>query len=630
LKPLEILQKYWKHTSFRKSQEDIINAVLEKKDVLTLLPTGGGKSVCYQVPTLVTKGVCIVISPLIALMHDQVNSLVNKGIKAIAITSQYSEHDIIIAFDNIQFGHIKFLYLSPEKLQSDLIQQKIKQLDVSLIAIDEAHCISQWGHDFRPSYLQINILRELQPNTPFIALTATATEKVSSDIIKLLELNNPIIYKETFQRKNLAYQVFETEDIYHKIIQILTKNNEPTIIYTSTRNKTKIVSDYLNSIGYKSTFYHGGLSSKNKEIAFQNWISEKTKVIVATNAFGMGIDKENVKIVVHIDIPNSIENYVQEAGRAGRNGLKAFSVLLYNNATIHEFNKRVNNSITGIDYIKEVYKYLNQHLFISKGELPLSKFTFNLQDFSAKYQLNIFKTYNAIQILEKEGVLGYEQNFNKVSLVRFKANNNQVLNYTKNHPNQRELIQLLLRTYGGVFENRIPINETYIAKKLHRVKKDIIAQLKQIEKDFIIEYLYQSNNTEIQFLVMREDQITINQISKNILQRNKIKLDKSKAVLDFIDDNQTCRNKQLLAYFDESIKNNCEICDVCLRQKKKKINLKAVADKILLLLENKPELSSKEMLILLKMDQKSLTQTIQLLLEKNSIVLTLNNSYKKA
>ncbi len=630
MKPLEILQQYWKHTSFRKSQEDIINSVLENKHVLALLPTGGGKSVCYQVPSLVKKGVCIVISPLIALMHDQVNSLVEKGIKAIAITSQLSENDIITAFDNIQFGNVKFVYLSPEKLQSDLIQQKIKQLDVNLIAIDEAHCISQWGHDFRPSYLQINILKELQPNTPFIALTATATEKVTKDIIELLTLDNPIIYKETFHRENLAYQVFETEDIYHKIIRILTKTNAPTIIYTSTRNKTKKVSDYLNTIGYKSTFYHGGLSSKNKEVAFQSWISEKTKIIVATNAFGMGIDKNNVKVVIHIDIPSSLENYVQEAGRAGRNGLKAFSVLLYNNATIHEFNQRINNSITEIDFIKEIYLKLNQHLFISKGELPLEKFTFNLQDFCAKYRINIFKTYNAIQLLEKEGVLVYEQNFNKVSLIKFKADNNQVLNYTQNHPKHKELIQLLLRTYGGIFENRIPINETYIAKKLHRLKKEVIAQLKQIEKDYIIEYMYQSNHTEIQFLVMREDQITINHISKNILQRNKIKLDKANAVLNFIDDDTICRNKQLLTYFNENTKTDCGICDVCLRKKKQKIDLKVVTEKILSLLESKSELSSKEMLVLLRIEQKAIIQTIQLLLEKNKIVLTQNNSYKKA
>ena len=270
MSPLEVLQKYWKHNSFRQSQEEIINSVLDKNDVVALLPTGAGKSVCYQIPALVNNGVCIVISPLIALMQDQVNSLTKKGIKAIAITSKLSQNDIIIAFDNMIYGNTKFVYLSPEKLQSEFIQQKIKQLNVNLIAIDEAHCISEWGHDFRPSYLEINTLKELQPNVPFIALTATATERVLNDITKLLKLENAVLFKETFQRKNLAYQVFETDDIYHKVRRILNKNNSPTIIYVSTRKETKVVSDYLNSIGFKSSFYHGGLSSNFKYSSYRN------------------------------------------------------------------------------------------------------------------------------------------------------------------------------------------------------------------------------------------------------------------------------------------------------------------------------------------------------------------------
>jgi len=628
LTTLDILQKYWKHQSFRKSQEDIINSVLEKKDVLALLPTGGGKSVCYQIPAIFNKGICIVISPLIALMQDQVNSLEKKGIKATAITSKLTEYEIIIAFDNMRFGKTKFLYLSPEKLQSEFIQKKIKQLNVSLIAIDEAHCISEWGHDFRPSYLQINMLRELLPNWPFIALTATATNEVEKDIKERLQLKNPVVFKETFYRENLAYQVFETEDIYHKLKRILTKTKAPTIIYTNTRNKTKIVSDYLNSLGYKSTFYHGGLSINNKETAFNNWMTEKANIIVATNAFGMGIDKDNIKVVIHIDIPNSIENYVQEAGRAGRNGKKAFSVLLYNSATVHDFNKKTQNSITEIDFIKLIYKKLNQHFFISKGEQPLTSFAFNLQDFCEKYKLNMFKTYNAIQTLEKEGVLLYEQSFNRLSTIIFKASNAQVLNYINKHTKYKELIQLILRSYGGVFENKIPINETYLAKKLHRLKTDIKADLKQIEKEFIIEYANQNNNTKIQFLVMREDNITINRISKNINQRNDIKLNKAEAILNYINDNKVCRNTQLLSYFDENSNTDCGICDVCLRKKNKTSNLIEISTNILLQLKTKTELSSKEMVVLLNINEKDLIKALKLLLEKNQIALTQTNTYK--
>lgn len=624
---LDILKTYWKHPSFRKPQESIINDVLSKKDVLALLPTGGGKSLCYQIPTLLSTGICIVVSPLIALMKDQVESLQKKGIKAIAITSKLTEHELIIAFDNLRYGNIKFLYVSPEKLQSEFIQQKIKQLDVCIVAVDEAHCISQWGHDFRPSYLQINTLRELHPNTPFIALTATATKEVIQDIKDLLELKKPVIYLETLQRNNLAYQVFETEDIYYKLKRILTKTKESTIIYVSTRNRTKIVSDFLNSLGYKSTYYHGGLSMINKEKSFNSWMSEKARIMVATNAFGMGIDKDNVKVVIHIDIPSSIENYIQEAGRAGRNGKKAFSVILFNSSIIYDYNKKIQNNITAIDYLKQIYKYLNQHLFISKGELPLDKFVFNLQIFCAKYKLNIFNTYNAIQTLAKEEVLLYEQNFNKLSTIKFKSNNESILNYTNKFPKHKNVIQLILRSYGGIFETRTSINETYLAKKLHRFKKDVINQLKQIEKDNIIEYAYQTNNTEIQFLVMREDQITINKISKNINQRNKIKKDKSNKILDYINNDSICRNKQLLDYFNEKLIKDCGICDVCLKKIKKPYTIEDVAVHILKLLNLKKELSSKEIVALLNFDEKDIITAVKFLLEQHKIKLTQTNKY---
>ncbi len=626
---LDILQKYWKHPSFRKSQEEIIQNVLNKKDVIAILPTGGGKSICYQIPALLNDGVCIVISPLISLMQDQVNNLNKKEIKAIAITSKLTEHEIIVAFDNIRFGQIKFLYLSPEKLQSEFIQQKIKQLNVNLIAIDEAHCISQWGHDFRPSYLDLNILREIHPKTPFIALTATATKQVTSDISSLLKFENPIIFKESFERKNLAYQVFETEDIYHKLKRILTKIKAPTIIYVNTRNRTKEVSDYLNSIGYYSTFYHGGLALPQKELAFSDWMSEKKRIIVATNAFGMGIDKENVKIVIHLEIPNSIENYVQEAGRAGRNGKKAFSVVLYNQSIIYNFKKTILKNINEIEYIKEIYKHLNQHLQIAKGELTDRKYLFNLQDFCNKYKLNTYKTYNALQILEKESILTYTQNLNKSSKIRFIIDNEQVLNYTKKHPKYRNIIQLILRSYGGIFENNTNINEHYLSSKLKTKKSIITNTLKQIEKDRIIQYSNYSNTTEIQFLVMREDQITINNISRSIHQRNTIKQKKADAILNYITNNTKCRNIILHEYFEEVITINCGICDVCIKEKNKKVNLKSVTEKILSLLSHNEEISSKEMVVLLNIKEENLIASLKILLEMNKIKLTQTNSYKK-
>ncbi len=626
---LEILQKYWKHKNFRNSQEDIINTVIKGNDVIALLPTGGGKSICYQIPALLSDGICIVISPLIALMQDQVNNLISKEIKAIAITSKLNENEIIIAFDNLRYGNYKFLYLSPEKLQSEFIQNKIKQLHVNLIAVDEAHCISEWGHDFRPSYLQLAILRTLHPKTNFIALTATATTKVIKDIVIHLQLKNNKLYKETFNRSNLAYQVFETEDILFKLKQILTKINEPIIIYTSTQKQTKAISDYLTSIHFKSSYYHGGLSTKNKEIAFKNWMTEKTRIMVATNAFGMGIDKQNVKVVIHIDIPNSIENYMQEAGRAGRSGKKSFSVILFNKATIDIFEKKIAKNLIGINDVKQIYKLLNQHLHIAKGELSLKQYAFNLEQFCVKYQLNSTRTFNAINLLEKEGVLVVEQNYNRKSVIQFIGGNKTVLNYIKRHAKSKDLIQLILRSYGGVFENRTTINETYLASKLNTTKFNVKRQLQQLNKDKIIFYTHQSNDTNLLFLVMREDAITINNISKNIIQRNKTKQQKATDILQYIQNNTQCRNKQLLTYFEETKLKNCAICDVCLENKKTIPNLKNLAEKVLYIFNKNSELSSKEIVILLDENESDIIQTLQLLLEKKKLYLTQTNNYKK-
>jgi len=629
LKPLEILQKYWKHDNFRNSQEKIIETVLANNDVLALLPTGGGKSICYQIPALIKDGVCIVVTPLIALMQDQVENLKSKGIKAIAVTSKLSEDEIIVAFDNMMYGNIKFLYLSPEKLQSELIQSKIKQLKVNLIAIDEAHCISEWGHDFRPSYLQINILRELQPSTNFIAVTATATSKVVEDITKYLELKKTRLFKETFYRVNLAYQVFKTEDILTKVKQILTKIKQPVIVYVNTRKQTKAISDYLKMNYFTSTYYHGGMSAEDKEISFKNWMLEKQRVMVATNAFGMGIDKDNVKVVIHIDVPNSVENYIQEAGRAGRNGKKAFSVILYNNATIHGFEQKIEKNSISIAYIKKIYTLLNQYLYIAKGELSLEKYNFDVQKFCAKYQLNVPMTFTTIDLLEKENVLTLESNFKRKSLIQFKSDSKSVLTYTKQHQKSRELMQLLLRSYGGVFDNRIGINETYLANKLNIAKATVIIQLKQLQKDGIIEYIYQSNNTKMLFLVMREDEITINRISKNIQQRNRIKNEKAKDIITYITKNKVCRSKQILHYFEEKDGADCGVCDVCLQQKKTSKNRETLATKICLLFNEKQEISSKEIVILLEEKEQEILETIQLLLEKKVIQLTIKNKYRK-
>ncbi|MDE1208283.1 RecQ family ATP-dependent DNA helicase [Tenacibaculum larymnensis] len=566
---LQILKHYWGYTSFRKPQQEIITEVLAGNNVVSLLPTGGGKSICFQVPTLVKEGVCIVVSPLIALMQDQVSNLVDKGIKATLIPSGSTQDEIITLFDNIRFGNTKFLYISPERLQSRFIQEKIKQLNVNLIAIDEAHCISEWGHDFRPSYQNITILKELQPTSPIIALTATATQKVISDIISSLELENPTVFKKSFFRENLAYQIFKTEDKLGKLNQIFTKTKAPAIVYVNTRSKTKEISNYLNAQGFKSSFYHGGLSSVEKKIAFDNWMSEKTPIIVATNAFGMGIDKPNVRVVVHINLPSSIENYIQEAGRGGRDGIKSFSVVLTNNSDISLSNELLEKSLPTIEEIKIVHQKLYQHFQITKGELIETAFDFNFLGFCSKYNFIPNKTFNALQILNNNGVIELNHSFQQKSTVQFLASSKQVISHTNQNTQIKNFIQQMLRMYGGIFETPVKIDEFYIAKKLETTSWFVIDTLEKLTQKELISYTKTTNNAELFFLQPREDDKTINRISVNIKQYIKQKKKKNRDLLQFIENNSVCRSVQLLSYFDEHQSQNCGICDVCLQKKNK-------------------------------------------------------------
>ncbi|MGK0126634.1 MAG: ATP-dependent DNA helicase RecQ, partial [Candidatus Azotimanducaceae bacterium] len=522
--PASILEKYWGFTSFIDPQEKIINHVIDGHDTIALLPTSGGKSICFQIPALLKEGTCIVISPLISLMNDQVNNLKKRNIKAIALTSQLSEDEIVNAFDNLQFGNYKFLYLSPEKIQSEFIQEKIKQLNVQLIAIDEAHCISEWGHDFRPSFLNINILRTIHPKAPIIALTASATEKVVEDIITNLNLESPKIVKKSFFRSNLAYQIFEVEDKLYKIEQILKKIKGSKIIYTNSRRQTVELSNQLNSLNYQSTFFHGGMNYVDKMKSYDEWLEDKKPIIVATNAFGMGIDKPNVKAVIHVNIPLSIENYMQEAGRAGRDGKKAFSVVLKNKADVYDTQMLTKKTLPKIEFVKSVYIHLNHYYQISYGELLDKIYDFNLTDFCNHYKIPIVKTHNAIKVLDREHIISLNENFYRKSKLKFIVSNNEIFTYMDSNPSEKDLIILLLRTYGGIFDAFKTINENYISTQLKISLKEIISSLRLFHSHQLVSYHGSNNNTQIKFLVPREDNITINHISRNVIKRNELKL----------------------------------------------------------------------------------------------------------
>jgi ATP-dependent DNA helicase RecQ len=625
--PLKILQEYWKFSSFREPQEEIINQTLSKQNSIVLLPTGGGKSLCYQIPALLSKGVCIVVSPLIALIQDQVNSLNEKGIKAIALTSQLSKEDTIIAFDNLQFGNYKFLYVSPEKLQSAFIKDKIKQLQVSIIAIDEAHCISEWGHDFRPSYLKLNELLEIHQNATVIALTATATTIVLNDIKKQLQIDSFKLFKKSFHRKNLSYQIIETENIYDELLLQLSKINEPSIIYVGTRKATKETHQFLTRHQLKSSIYHGGLTVLEKKEALNKWLTEKTPIMVATNAFGMGIDKPNVRLVLHLYPPTSIENYVQEAGRAGRDGKPSTSIIISNKSLLNAANERFKKNLTSVKFVKEVYKLLNQHFRIALGELPEQPFKFSLSEFCYKYQLNIPKTYNAIKVLEKNEVLILDENISKKSTLKIKVSNQHLLNYTFQNKLGSDLIKLILRNYGGVFEFDTPINEYFLSKNLHTSKTEIIETLKQLEKRDLLFYNFENASTKLWFLVVREDDYTINRISKNIKVQLQNKINKKEKIHKYLTNTKTCRNIQLLNYFGETDSEKCKNCDVCLSQDKNPINQKDIFEHIIEVLSHQ-SLSPYQLLEKLPYTKEEVLKSLKILVENNKISINSQNQFK--
>lgn len=625
--PLEILKHYWNFDSFKTPQESIISSVLDKKDTIALLPTGGGKSICFQVPTLLNSGICVVISPLIALMNDQVKNLTKRGIKAIQISSKLNQDEIVTLFDNLQFGNYKFLYLSPEKLQSEFIQEKIKQLNVQLIAVDEAHCISEWGHDFRPAYLQINKLRLLHPDAPIIALTASATKEVVEDIKQQLELKEVNLIKKSFYRPNLAYQIFTAEDKMRKIEHILNKNKGSAIIYTNTRRKTIEISNELKQLNFNATFYHGGMTMDEKLQHYEDWLSEKTPIIVATNAFGMGIDKPNVRAVIHHNLPHTLENYMQEAGRGGRDGNKAISVVLKNSNDIYDAERVLQKTLPTKDYIKEVYTKLSQFFRVAYGELTEENYDFDLGEFCKIYKLPIVLTYNALKTLDRHSILLLDENFDRKSTVKFITSNHQVFEYCEVNSSKNALLKLLLRTYGGIFENPISINENYICNSLKISKNYLKKLLQDAHEDGIIQFYNANTNTQIRFLVPREDGITINLIGKNIEQQNKQKIKKAKDLLEFVENNKTCRSIQLLSYFGETKTEKCGMCDVCISKNEQNAKLN-ITDTIIELLKTSKELSSSDIANSLEASEKEILFSLQLLLEKNILSVTSRNKYK--
>lgn len=622
----EILLKYWKHDSFRPLQKDIIDSVLEGQDTFAVLPTGGGKSICFQVPAMMQDGICLVISPLIALMKDQVMNLQKREIKAIALTGGIHTEEIIDLLDNCQFGNYKFLYLSPERLQSDWILERIKNLPINLIAIDEAHCVSQWGHDFRPAYLKISELKKYFPKIPFLALTATATPRVIEDIRTQLELKNPNHFQQSFERKNIAYMVFEVEDKLYRVEQILKKNPQPSIIYVRNRKSCLYIASQLQSLGFTATYYHGGLSAKEKDKNMQLWMSEQSQVIVATNAFGMGIDKDNVKTVIHTQLPENLENYYQESGRAGRNGAKAFSVLLYNNSDAIQTEQQFLNILPDKKFLKTVYVKLCNYFQIAYGEGLDETFSFKMNHFCNKYDFPTLKTYNALQFLNQQGIITMSQEFSEKINIQFIIESKEVIRYISLNPNDEEVLLAILRTYPGIYEVKANLNLGLIAKKSNHTEEQVLALLEKLKEKEIIEYKSKNNDATILFNEVREDDHTINRVSKYLEKQNQVKKEQLLSVLHYIKENKTCKNRLVLDYFGEETNENCGICSYCITQKGKITEADSIADKILSLLRT-ASLTSREIENQIKMDAKDILAVLQELLENNHITIQANNKY---
>ena len=621
-----LLQKYWKHDKFRSLQKEIISSVLKGHDTFALMPTGGGKSVCFQIPALMNDGICLVISPLVALMKDQVANLQKRNIKAIALTGGIRSEEMIDLLDNCQFGNYKFLYLSPERLQSDWILDRIKNLPINLITIDEAHCVSQWGHDFRPAYLKISELKKHFPKIPFLALTATATPRVKKDIITQLGLHDAKIFEKSFARENIAYMVFEVEDKIFRIDQILKKNPQPSIIYVRNRKSCLDISSQLQSLGFKATYYHGGLTSREKDKNMQSWMEEEVQVIVATNAFGMGIDKANVKTVIHIQLPENLENYYQEAGRAGRNGERAFALLLTSPSDYIQAESQFINILPDKKFLNLMYIKLNNYFQIAYGEGINEQFTFNLHHFCLKYEFPTLKTYNALQFLDRQGIITLSQEFSEKITLQFLIPSKEVMRYMSLNQNDEEIILAILRTYPGIYEMQTAFNVQLIAKKSNHKESEVLAVLYKLKEKEIIDYHSKNNDATILFNEVREDERTISRVSKHLENQNQLKKDQLQAVIHYVNEKSVCKNKLILNYFGEKTAIDCGICSFCITKKIKKKDSSLISQEIITLLQTE-DLNSRDIQNRTKNSPNEVIFVLQELLENNIILVKPNNKY---
>ena len=560
----EILKEYWGYDNFRGIQEDIIQSIGSGRDTLGLMPTGGGKSITFQVPAMAKEGLCIVITPLIALMKDQVRNLRDRGIKAIAIYSGMTREEIIIALENCIFGNYKFLYISPERLDTEIFRIKLRSMNVSMITVDESHCISQWGYDFRPAYLKISEIRTLLPDVPVLALTATATPEVVKDIQQRLAFKEENVFRMSFERKNLAYIVRKTENKTEELLHILKHVSGSAIVYAHNRKRTKEYSQILNENGITATFYHAGLSNETKDLRQKSWVSGETRVMVATNAFGMGIDKPDVRLVVHIDIPDSPEAYFQEAGRGGRDGKKAYAVLLYAKSDKTTLKKRISDTFPEKNYIRTVYEHLNYYYQMAMGDGYGCTREFNIDEFCRNFKHFPIQVDSALKILMRAGYLEYTDEQDNNSRLMFTLTKEELYRIHETSPETEKLINVILRSYTGVFTEYAYINEETLSLRTGMTRQQVYDTLISLTRRRILHYIPGKKTPYIIYTRERQEADRLIFTKEVYEDRKDSFIKRIKAMTEYAESDDKCRSRMLLLYFGEKNEHNCGQCDVCL------------------------------------------------------------------
>ncbi len=618
-----ILQQYWGYPSFRPMQEDIVDSVIEGKDTLALLPTGGGKSICFQVPAMTMEGICIVITPLISLMKDQVMHLKKIGIAAAAIFSGMHHNEIEIIYNQAAFGMLKFLYVSPERLMTDAFIEALKKMNVNMIAVDESHCISQWGYDFRPPYLKIAEIRKYVPHAPVLALTATATPQVVEDIQYRLGFKKNNVFQTSYERKNVTYNVIHEADKFGLMYRLFKKMDKGSgIVYVRSRKRTKIIADWLQSVGISASFYHAGLDAKLRDYRQQLWMDGKIKVIVATNAFGMGIDKPDVRLVVHMDLPDSLEAYFQEAGRAGRDLQPSEAFLLVSDTDVNKLQENIQSSYPDLNRIKMIYDAIGNYLQIPIGAGLDQRYDFDINNFAQCYNLSLLEAFNAIKLIEREGFLITSEALNTPTKIHIRASREDLYRFQIEYKEFDTIIKYLLRNTPGVLSDLVNIREEQISQKTGMPVDKITRQLSQLERLNFMTYIPRSDRPNIQLLTERMDSRHFHLSDEVYKNRKDDAAKRAQAVIDFVNNDKVCRSVQLLRYFGEDIKKSCGKCDVCSSQNKMNINEKEYQDISENIIHELRESDSNIYNVLNKINQyheEKVLKTIRIMIDNNII-----------